>query len=126
MGTQPSVSSEKTLLENLARIRWYGIYEPYYSDHKLERTFLENQLGVSYVRKKDNPDQIYVTKEGIIDNLNCLKCGATVLKAQVAHPIRYQLLPLSFAEKCEHETVPYCPTCEEIPNPNGTPVGTSK
>ena len=42
--------------------------------------------------------------------------------AQVAHPIRDGIFPLSGSGKCKYEFVPYCPKCETEPSFHGSPV----
>ena len=113
------------LLQELAKVCWYPIHGNHYDDHKLERTFLHNQLGVFYVRKADNIEQIYTAKGNDLKDVECLKCGKSALSIQIVHTIMYALFPLSGSGKSSYETAHYCPTCEEKPNPNGTPIGTS-
>ncbi len=117
-------TADSILLKELVQVYWYQIYENHYDDHVLERTFPQDEHSSFYLRKKDNPDQIYIAKTGDRNNLECLKCGVAVLQAQVAHPIKHTLFSIPGSEKSCYETVPYCPGCEEEPNPNGTPIGT--
>ena len=49
-------------------------------------------------------------------------CGAKILGKTVAHPIWDGPFPCSGSGKCEYESVPYCPVCEEEPNSSGEPI----
>lgn len=49
-------------------------------------------------------------------------CGEIVRAAQVAHPIWDSPFPCSGSGRCQYETVPYCPKCEEKPDYHGSPI----
>jgi hypothetical protein len=110
------------LLGKLARINWYDIHVSHYDDHLFQRTFLEEQIRVFYVRRSDNHNQIFRTEVGKFWHLECLKCGTVALKIVVTHPITYALLPLSSRKEYHYETVSYCPVCEKKPDMNGTAI----
>ncbi len=122
METQGS-SLRKDLLQDLTRLEWYKVYGHYSDDHKLERTPLQKHLRVFYVRKKENPEQMYVAKEGSFEHLECLKCGTPAERAEVEHKINHSRLVLPGTEKSSYENVPYCPACERKPDTKGTAIG---
>jgi hypothetical protein len=118
--------TSSVLLQDPTRLEWYNVWGHYSDDHKLERTPLQKHLRVFYVRKKENPEQMYVAKEGSFDRLECLKCGTAAERAEVVHEIRHERLSLLGTEKNQYENVPYCPACERKPDPNGTLIGENK
>lgn len=64
---------------------------------------------------------MYVHETGR-NEVYCGTCGESISVAQVAHPIHDGMFPLSGSGKCNYETVPYCPNCEEKPDFNGSIV----
>ena len=50
------------------------------------------------------------------------QCGETLMAARVAHPIWDGPFPMSGSGRCEYETAPYCPKCEEKPDFHGAPI----
>lgn len=67
-----------------------------------------NTGKVMYIHRKDS------------DSYICGTCGSEIQGTKVAHPIHDGPFPLSGAGKCQYETVPYCPKCEEEPNFHGS------
>ncbi|HDZ54599.1 MAG TPA: hypothetical protein ENI19_01125 [Candidatus Nealsonbacteria bacterium] len=49
-------------------------------------------------------------------------CGTEILGEKIAHPVWDGPTPLSGHGQCEYEMVPYCPKCENKPNPQGVPI----
>jgi hypothetical protein len=109
------------LLKELMGLSWYDVGSPD-DDHKLERVDLPSQPEVLYIRKKQNPNQVYMVRVKNRNDWECLKCGATVLVAKVAHPVHDGPFPLSGSGQCSNETVPYCPACEKKPNFHGSAI----
>ncbi len=58
-------------------------------------------------------------KEGVGFTHNC---GTKILGKEVAHPVWNSPFPCSGSGRCQYETVPYCPECEEEPNFHGAPI----
>lgn len=56
------------------------------------------------------------------DDFVCRDCGSDIMGARVAHPIHDGPFPLSGSGRCEYETVPYCPECDDKPNFHGSPI----
>ncbi len=63
-----------------------------------------------------------VRKEGDNQEYVCNSRDSEILGATVAHPIHDGPFPLSGSGKCEYETVPYCPKCEQRPSFHGSPI----
>ena len=49
-------------------------------------------------------------------------CGTTLLGATVTHSVHDGIIPLAGSGRVEREVVPYCPKCQDPPNPIGAPV----
>ena len=49
-------------------------------------------------------------------------CGTEILGKSVSHPVWDGPTPLSGSGRCESETVPYCPKCENEPSSQGMPI----
>lgn len=49
-------------------------------------------------------------------------CGTILQAARVHHPIHDGLFPLSGNGEVRTVTVPYCPSCQQVPSPNGAPI----
>ena len=126
METRGSFSLQEALLKDISHLEWYKLYGHHSDDHKLERTRLQKHLGVFYVRKKEDPQQIYVARKGSFEHLECLKCGTAAERAEVVHEIRHSRFHLLGTETSSYENVPYCPACEKKPDPDGTPIGATK
>ncbi len=62
---------------------------------------------------------MYVKTKGS-DGYVCGTCGSEIQSTTVAHPIHDGPFPLSGSGRCEYETVPYCPKCEEKPSSSGS------
>lgn len=114
--------STPELSEQLSRATWYDVGSPD-DDHKLERSKFEESGDYIYMRKKQNPNQMYVTGKKDTNTWHCLKCQSVVLAARVAHTVRDGFFPLSGSGEVNYETVPYCPICEKKPDFHGSAVG---
>jgi len=64
-----------------------------------------------------NGDHVYIESG---DEFKCVDCNDTVMAATVHHSIHDGPFPLSGSGSVKNESVPYCPTCEEIPNSSGS------
>ncbi len=69
----------------------------------------------------------YIKDEGIIyiqtdQGLFCTECNTEVLGVVVAHPIHDGLSGNAGSGQVYNETVPYCPSCEEMPSLNGDAI----
>lgn len=49
-------------------------------------------------------------------------CGTVLLGARVHHSVHDGPFPLSGHGEVRVEIVPYCPTCQPTPSPNGSPI----
>lgn len=74
---------------------------------------LEEQIGSRNMSKYLKQDD---------GTYKCRDCGATIMAAQVAHPIWDGPFPMSGSGRCHYEEVPYCPKCEPEPNLHGSPI----
>lgn len=70
-------------------------------------------------RKPGNFDNYIEESDG---TYRCKDCDAVILSATVTHPVHWSMMPGSGFGEVETRQVPYCPNCEEKPNPNGQPV----
>jgi len=61
-------------------------------------------------------------KKQIDDTFQCLKCGSTIMLAEIAHPIWNGPFAMSGSGQVFNEEVPYCPKCDKKPNFQGEPV----
>jgi hypothetical protein len=50
------------------------------------------------------------------------KCGESLARQEVIHPIHDSGLPLAGSGNTHTETVPYCPKCGEAPSAYGAPL----
>jgi hypothetical protein len=50
----------------------------------------------------------------------CAKCGGEISGTSVNHPVHDGPFPLSGSGHVKTEVVPYCPSCEDIPDSSGT------
>ncbi|MBW2993331.1 hypothetical protein KY317_02035 [Candidatus Woesearchaeota archaeon] len=73
-------------------------------------SYYERKIGSKIIYKK--------TDDGFL----CTNCGEGISFGKVAHPIHDGPFPMSGSGKCEYESVPYCPNCEEEPDFHGTPI----
>jgi len=49
------------------------------------------------------------------DHFVCDTCGAMILEVRRVHPVWDGPFPCSGEGRTESESVPYCPTCDEVP-----------
>jgi hypothetical protein len=78
----------------------------------------KDSKGNEYQRKRGSSVIYKKTDNGYI----CINCGSEIETAEVIHPVWDGPFPCSGSGKTAKETVPYCPKCEEKPNPSGTPI----
>lgn len=109
--------SEKELSDKVKKLNLeFKIFEvPSWSTFKPEVAIKD---GIEY-NKKIGSNIIYMNNG---EDFVCLDCDSEILAIEVAHPIHDGPFPMSGSGKCEYEQVPYCPTCEEKPNYNGSPI----
>ena len=104
------------LLRELARAEWRAFGSPRDS-HKLERADLRSRPDLFFVRKKDNPSQIYMVKARSASTWECLRCGTRTRAARVEHPAHEEPLPFFADRYPSYEITPFCPVCEKEPRP---------
>ena len=114
-----ALQSKKALLYELNQHANWLVVGRTEDDHKIEQTDLKEDYPDHYLlRKKKAPYQIYVVEKRVDGAMSCLECGTTLLEATVTHPVRNG--------GCYEEIVPYCPKCEQRPNPIGRSITTNE
>jgi len=88
----------------------------------LQSEMAKGKVGEVYLRKINTNFVYYTTSEGKDENYACFNCDETVMGAKVAHPVHDGPFKGSGSGRCEYETVPYCPTCEDEPSFDGTAI----
>lgn len=106
---------------------------PAESEYTLEKAsgILRELTGEAiYVRKHNNPDQLYEVKIKEVSGKerelwSCYKCKEAILFVVVAHPI--ENIPYSDSKfiRSWYERVPYCPKCEDKPKFMGSNIKTT-
>ncbi len=119
-----------------------SVYGPYADDQAVEqalqRLFPNDKTGQflvfdgSVVKVRPSPEEKPESDKRAPGNLEnyvrdgdgykCKDCGATIMGAQVAHPVHDGIFPGSGSGECRYETVPYCPNCEQEPSFHGAPI----
>ncbi len=84
-------------------------------EHRIEAAVKD---GVEYQRKAGSDIVYRSTEEGF----QCMVCGSEVEAVRVAHANYDGIFEMSGGGRPVYEIVPYCPSCEEKPESQGTPV----
>src|SRR3972149_4573072 len=81
----------------------------------------KEEIGREEQRKRKPGDlNNYYQDEGKV--WRCRDCQGEIMAITVAHPIWFRELSCAGSGECRYEQVPYCPNCEEEPNPHGNPI----
>ncbi len=79
---------------------------------------------------RTQPDKDLLQEHGVLeasvfdeDNSTWIhSCGTTIATAETKHPVHLKMMPLAGPGRVVTKQKPYCPSCEDEPNPNGAPV----
>ena len=113
--------SSKVDLDSLEWLRDPNV--PAWKD--LQPEMAKGEDGKIYLRKKGTDFVYYANSEGKDEKYLCFGCDGNVMGANVHHSVHDGPFPLSGSGEVKSETVPYCPNCEEKPNPYGMPIDPS-
>ena len=74
----------------------------------------------TYYAKKEESNIVYKMNED--KSYNCLDCNEKIMGITVWHPVHDGFFKGSGSGSVRAERVPYCPKCEEMPDPKGLPI----